>query len=289
MARQKLLQAVECCRNDAIGALERVFDASGLSRARRLDARRHLLSPSHWVLMLEALQHRYGMISQEEGSDGLLADQMAATLLSLIRQNFQTTRDHIAYLMKLGLLERRSGRALRVALPDSAGEQFDRALAEAAMELPRIAHQLPEADPERTAISRAPTQPADLRIDHILLIQRPGEPDRKVSIGTDPVVIGRAVGSDIVLAAPEVSRAHCRITLAGNRVTATDLNSTNGTLVNGRLITDSTTLVPFSVLQIGPYRLEYQSRGGGDVESTIRAARLPSSATMLRSHRRSSA
>ena len=48
-ARRTILRAVDCCRNDAIGALELFFDETGLSRARRLDARRHLLSASHWM------------------------------------------------------------------------------------------------------------------------------------------------------------------------------------------------------------------------------------------------
>ncbi len=108
-ARRTILRAVDCCRNDAIGALELFFDETGLSRARRLDARRHLLSASHWMVTLCGMQHRYGLLPAEQAADGILADQMAATLLALMRQNFQTTRDDIAWLMQLGLFERRPG------------------------------------------------------------------------------------------------------------------------------------------------------------------------------------
>ena len=262
-SRHVLLRALECCRNDTIDALEHVFDETGLSRARRLDARRHLLSASHWGLLLEALAHQYGITTVPEDGDGMLADQMAANLLSLIWQNFQTTRDHIAYLMQLGLLERRKGRALRVALAERAAHHLDRALAGAAAELPRILRGLPQPDPEaaRTAITHRRPE-FDVATDgHILLIRRSNEPDREVWIGTDPIIIGRAAGSDVLLSAIEVSRAHCRIALTHQGVTATDLNSTNGTLMEGRPITGTTTLTPDLVLHIGPYRVDTSAAG----------------------------
>ncbi|HUZ62240.1 MAG TPA: hypothetical protein VMU82_00855, partial [Acetobacteraceae bacterium] len=137
--RQALLAAVETCQEGALAACEGVFDLAGLSRARRLDARRHLLSVSHGTLLLMALEQRYGLSSNVDGGDGLLADEMAAALLGLIRQNFQTTRDHIAYLMQIGLLRRCAGRALRVALAENALMPLDRGLDAVASELARRA------------------------------------------------------------------------------------------------------------------------------------------------------
>ena len=148
--------------------------------------------------------------------------------------------------MQLGLLERCPGRALRVAVPEPVGQQFDRALADAAQELPHIARRLPSdnPDPDRTGVLREPLAPPPTPSDHVLLIHGPGEPEREVPIGPDPLLVGRAVGSDILLPAIEVSRTHCRIALAQGRVTATDLNSTNGTLLDGRPITGTATLNP---------------------------------------------
>ncbi len=114
--RQAILAAVERCDQAWIAALEAVFDQLNLSPARRLDARRHLLSVSHRMLMLMALEYAAGISPHADEGEGLLADHMAALLLRLARQNFQTTRDHIGYLMQLGLLERRAGRALRIGL-----------------------------------------------------------------------------------------------------------------------------------------------------------------------------
>jgi hypothetical protein len=288
-SRQIVLQAVESCRNHAINALERGFEEAGLSRARRLDARRHLLSASHWGLLLSALGHRYGVPGKSSDQEGVLADEMAAALLALIRQNFQTTRDHIAYLMQLGILERRQGRALRVALADAAGLEFDRAFAEAAADLPRIVRKLSELerDLELTAINRSAPGPGDHTDTHILLVRGPGEPDRVVPIGSEPLVIGRAPGSGVHLSAIEVSRAHCRVRLSDGRVTVTDLRSTNGTLINGRPIASTITLAPASVFQVGPYRIEYQKRGVVDPDATVRSAELAGAITPLRHRRRS--
>ena len=52
-----------------------------------------------------------------------------------------------------------------------------------------------------------------------------------------PVVVGRSQSSDIVINEPFVSSTHARFTLQGPALVLEDLNSTNGTLVNGRQIT----------------------------------------------------
>jgi pSer/pThr/pTyr-binding forkhead associated (FHA) protein len=46
-------------------------------------------------------------------------------------------------------------------------------------------------------------------------------------------VIGRAPGADFIMEAALVSRLHCRISAGAAGVEVTDLDSTNGTFVNG--------------------------------------------------------
>ncbi|MGH9255610.1 MAG: FHA domain-containing protein [Vicinamibacterales bacterium] len=47
--------------------------------------------------------------------------------------------------------------------------------------------------------------------------------------------IGRSTGADFILDAPLVSRVHCRLTaLTDGGLEVRDLDSTNGTFVNGR-------------------------------------------------------
>ena len=56
-----------------------------------------------------------------------------------------------------------------------------------------------------------------------------------------PVVVGRSPSSDIVISEPFVSATHARFTLQGPALVLEDLNSTNGTLVNGRSIGEPVT------------------------------------------------
>jgi len=264
--RRKLLSAIEACDEAWVAALERVLESMGLSVARRLEARRHLLSPSHRVLTLIALGNWYGLPPQD-GGEGLLADDMAAELLRLQRQNFQTTRDHVAALLQLGLLERRAGRALRVALAESAVAELDAALALAAEDLTRLATTLGggEADIDKTGISHAPIEQSAARV---LVVRREGEPEQRVALGGAPLVIGRAPSSGLMLAAHEVSRAHCRIAAVEEAVSIADLESTNGTFVDGKRIVGTVALPEGSVVQIGPFRLHWEP--AEDVEGTMR-------------------
>ncbi|MGH7041605.1 MAG: FHA domain-containing protein [Acetobacteraceae bacterium] len=267
--RQALLRAIETGQEIWLGASDRVFDAAALSRARRLDARRHLLSVSHGALLLLALARHYGLSPFPDDGEGMLADQMAAALLGLIRQNFQTTRDHIAYLMQLGLLERRPGRVLRVAVAEAALPEFDRALEQAGAELARQAHALAVSEPDgppavRSAAVADVTPPC-------LLLTGPGDLPAEILLGAEPLVIGRAPGAGLILPSIEVSRAHCRIALVDGVVRVTDLDSTNGTFIDGERIAGAAPLAPGAVLRVGPYRLTYA--GAEEVDGTMRADR----------------
>ena len=66
-----------------------------------------------------------------------------------------------------------------------------------------------------------------------------------------PVVIGRSPSSDIVIDEPFVSSTHARFTLQGPALVLEDLNSTNGTMVNGHLIGQPVTLRDGDEVQIG--------------------------------------
>lgn len=63
-------------------------------------------------------------------------------------------------------------------------------------------------------------------------------------------VLGRGSESDIIVSDPGVSRRHLEIRLTPNGVVATDLNSTNGTYVEGHPM-DAATLVDGNTLTIG--------------------------------------
>lgn len=59
-----------------------------------------------------------------------------------------------------------------------------------------------------------------------------------VSLGPDPVLIGRDPQNDVVLDDRRVSRKHAEVRLRLGRYTLYDLQSTNGTYVNGRRVAE---------------------------------------------------
>jgi pSer/pThr/pTyr-binding forkhead associated (FHA) protein len=84
---------------------------------------------------------------------------------------------------------------------------------------------------------------------------------------TDPLVfrllpgaiktVGRAPRADFVVDAPLVSRLHCRLTLQDDGVLVEDLESTNGTFVNGQRVRKGL-LATGDVLRVG--RVEFAVR-----------------------------
>jgi len=59
---------------------------------------------------------------------------------------------------------------------------------------------------------------------------------RRVTIGSEPVVIGRLPECTVVLGDPNVSRRHAEVRHTPDGVVVTDLGSTNGTRVNGVVV-----------------------------------------------------
>lgn len=66
--------------------------------------------------------------------------------------------------------------------------------------------------------------------------------------------IGRSTGAEFILDAALVSRLHCQLSASGDALQVKDLNSTNGTFVNGKRIT-SARLQPGDRLGVG--RVEF--------------------------------
>ncbi|GGN38519.1 FHA domain-containing protein [Streptomyces fuscichromogenes] len=78
------------------------------------------------------------------------------------------------------------------------------------------------------------------------------------------ITIGRSADADVPLDDPDVSRLHCAVTVAADgRVSVADLNSTNGTVLDGTRVTDHPVrLTPGSLLRIGESALRLTPSGG---------------------------
>ena len=89
-----------------------------------------------------------------------------------------------------------------------------------------------------------------------LQIEAGGE-GRRMDLGEMPVQIGRLAGSTLTLEDNLASRKHCVVAKAGDSYTITDLNSANGTYVNGERITVPTTLKTGDVISIGHHQIRF--------------------------------
>ncbi len=77
--------------------------------------------------------------------------------------------------------------------------------------------------------------------------------------GRPAVTVGRDPTNDVVLDHPQISRHHARIALLPDgRAAVHDLNSTNGTFVDGQQLRGSAAVGAGATLTVGPFRLIYQ-------------------------------
>ena len=72
---------------------------------------------------------------------------------------------------------------------------------------------------------------------YAVVITDEGGVRRRLDFTKPELTVGRVQGNDIVLAKRNVSKQHARLTLEDEQAVVVDLNSTNGTWVNGRKIT----------------------------------------------------
>ncbi len=113
------------------------------------------------------------------------------------------------------------------------------------------------------------------------------EAGRRVELDLE-VAIGRQDG-DLVVEDPEVSRRHAVLRRSGGSVVVEDLDSTNGTFVNGERIRSPITVGPGDQVRVGRTMLEIEpdQRADDTIVSTpprpdqIRAAEAPPSGGVL--------
>jgi pSer/pThr/pTyr-binding forkhead associated (FHA) protein len=84
-----------------------------------------------------------------------------------------------------------------------------------------------------------------------LVMQSTDGVERQFAVRKNQTVIGRETTCDVRIPVPAVSQKHCRLTLDGNALRLTDLDSTNGTFHNGNRVKEAE-LSPEDKLTIGP-------------------------------------
>lgn len=91
-----------------------------------------------------------------------------------------------------------------------------------------------------------------------LVVLTEGLTGRTHELKVDKTTIGRVDDNTFQIAEPSVSSHHCEVLLRGNDVVVKDLNSTNGSFINGEKITEAV-LKPGQVLRLGKIELRLET------------------------------
>ena len=92
-----------------------------------------------------------------------------------------------------------------------------------------------------------------------------GELEQRFVVSPLGIKIGRSAPADVVLPDGRVSRTHCLVELADDALKVTDLNSTNGTFIDGKRIEEPTMLPTGSIMRVGNVVLKHEVRSAADV------------------------
>ena len=132
--------------------------------------------------------------------------------------------------------------------------------------LPWQEHDDPES--ERTFVRMAPSR-------HYLLIPAEGRAIREIPIGPEPLTIGRTPPCPVVLRDREVSRQHCQLELRNDEVWLTDLDSSNGTFLDGNRLSGPALLANGAVIRLGNQELIYHNGGATPLSSAPQVIGAP--------------
>lgn len=81
---------------------------------------------------------------------------------------------------------------------------------------------------------------------------------RTHELKVDKTTVGRVEDNLFQIAEPSVSSHHCEVLLRGNDIVVKDLNSTNGTYINGQKITEGP-IRPGQILRLGQIEMRLET------------------------------
>jgi hypothetical protein len=100
-----------------------------------------------------------------------------------------------------------------------------------------------------------------------LVVLSAGQSGRTHELNAEKTTVGRLEDNTFQIAEQSVSSHHCEILLRGSDVVVKDLNSTNGTFINGEQISEKA-LKPGQILRLGQIELRLEN---GEVASAATA------------------
>src|SRR6267143_6258400 len=94
-----------------------------------------------------------------------------------------------------------------------------------------------------------------------LVVLSAGMTGRTHELKVDKTTVGRLEDNAFQIAEPSVSSHHCELIQHGNDIVVKDLNSTNGTFINGEKVTEAA-LKPGQILRLGQVEMRLESGTG---------------------------
>lgn len=82
---------------------------------------------------------------------------------------------------------------------------------------------------------------------------------RKFEIENNPITMGRSSENTIQINDPMVSGKHCKVSKDGDSYSFTDLNSTNGSIVNQQQISGTIALNPRDMIVLGAVQIVFEA------------------------------
>src|SRR5205823_8459354 len=91
-----------------------------------------------------------------------------------------------------------------------------------------------------------------------LVLLSAGMTGRSHELKVDKTTIGRVEDNTFQIAEPSVSSHHCEVLMRSGEIVVRDLNSTNGTYINGEKVTESA-LKPGQILRLGQIEMRLET------------------------------
>lgn len=109
-----------------------------------------------------------------------------------------------------------------------------------------------------------------IRGDRLHCLEVPEGPDATTRhiVGPLGLRIGRTPPADVVIPDSGISRSHCMVALVNDELLVSDLNSTNGTFVDGQRIGQAHPLPVGSVLQVGNHAFKHEWRTREEIDQS---------------------
>jgi len=107
-----------------------------------------------------------------------------------------------------------------------------------------------------------------------LVLLNEGLTGRTYELKQEKTTVGRVADNTFEIPEASVSSHHCEIFLRGKEVVVKDLDSTNGTFINGEKITEAT-LKPGQILRLGTLEMRLETGAGAPSPAPAPAQKKP--------------